>query len=125
VRGENVLYFNVQDKGVVTVTGCCHPGLLSLFSSPGNPRRVPGLRAYAGLHLSLFETWDRSTTSAGVKAFKPRRSRRTTAPAGSAEKAVTAGVPIVKGRTRTRPTSASRCGAASNAYLTNDDSVVF
>ena len=26
VRGENVLYFNVKDKGVVTVTGCCHPG---------------------------------------------------------------------------------------------------
>lgn len=29
VRGENVLYFNVKDKGIVTVTGCCHPGILS------------------------------------------------------------------------------------------------
>jgi 7,8-dihydropterin-6-yl-methyl-4-(beta-D-ribofuranosyl)aminobenzene 5'-phosphate synthase len=25
VRGENVMYFNVKDKGVVTVTGCCPP----------------------------------------------------------------------------------------------------
>ena len=29
VRGENVLYFNVKDKGIVTVTGGCHPGILS------------------------------------------------------------------------------------------------
>ena len=27
VRGENVLFVNVADKGIVTVTGCGHPGI--------------------------------------------------------------------------------------------------
>ena len=59
VRGENVLYFNVKDKGTVTVTGCCHPGILSLFSfAKQNFAGYQPYGAYGGLHLSLFETWD-------------------------------------------------------------------
>ncbi|MDD5205408.1 MAG: hypothetical protein PHS17_08300 [Desulfobacterales bacterium] len=29
VRGEQSLYFNVKDKGIVCVTGCCHQTILT------------------------------------------------------------------------------------------------
>jgi len=59
VRGENVLYFNVKDKGIVTVTGCCHPGVLSLFSyARKNFKGYQPYGCYGGLHITLFETWD-------------------------------------------------------------------
>lgn len=31
VQGEHALFFNVKDKGIVTVTGCCHMGVLNLM----------------------------------------------------------------------------------------------
>ena len=34
VRGENVLFVNVADKGIVTVTGCGHPGIMNLLGLP-------------------------------------------------------------------------------------------
>ncbi len=30
-RGEQVLYVNLEGKGIVTITGCCHPGVLPLL----------------------------------------------------------------------------------------------
>ncbi len=130
VRGENVLYFNVQDKGIVTITGCCHPGILSLFSfAKQNFAGYQPYGAYGGLHLSLFETWDPKFDDviAGVKAFKLQKVAANHCTGWLwAEKAAASGVPIVKGtdtyKTYKRQSLVAR---ASNAYLTNGDSVLF
>ena len=77
VRGENVLYFNVKDKGIVTVTGCCHPGVLSLFSyARKNFKGYKPYGCYGGLHITLFETWDPKFDDIikGVKAFKIQKT---------------------------------------------------
>lgn len=130
VRGENVLYFNVQDKGIVTVTGCCHPGILSLFSfARQNFGGYEPYGAYGGLHLSLFETWDPKFDDviAGVKAFKLKKVAANHCTGWLwAEKAAASGVPIVKGTdTYKSYKRQSLVARASNAYLTNGDSVVF
>jgi 7,8-dihydropterin-6-yl-methyl-4-(beta-D-ribofuranosyl)aminobenzene 5'-phosphate synthase len=130
VRGENVLYFNVQDKGIVTVTGCCHPGILSLFSfARQNFAGYEPYGAYGGLHLSLFETWDPKFDDviAGVKAFKLKKVAANHCTGWLwAEKAAANGVPMVKGTdTYKSYKRQSLVARASNAYLTNGDSVTF
>jgi 7,8-dihydropterin-6-yl-methyl-4-(beta-D-ribofuranosyl)aminobenzene 5'-phosphate synthase len=58
VRDENVLYVNVADKGIVTVTGCGHPGIMNLLGFARDNLAAPGLYGcYGGLHLSIFDTW--------------------------------------------------------------------
>ncbi|RJP24985.1 MAG: MBL fold metallo-hydrolase [Deltaproteobacteria bacterium] len=58
-RGEQVLYVNVEGKGIVTITGCCHPGVLGLLEYA--KERLEGFSAfhgvYGGLHISPFEEW--------------------------------------------------------------------
>ena len=50
---------------IVTVTGCCHPGILSLFSyARNNFEGYKPYGCYGGLHISLFETWSSMTTTA-------------------------------------------------------------
>jgi 7,8-dihydropterin-6-yl-methyl-4-(beta-D-ribofuranosyl)aminobenzene 5'-phosphate synthase len=130
VRGENVLYFNVKDKGVVTVTGCCHPGILSLFSyARANLKDYQPYGCYGGLHLSLFETWDPKFDDVitGVKTFQLKKVAANHCTGWLwAEKAAASGVPIVKGtdlfKTYKRQSAVAR---ASNVYLTNGDTVIF
>jgi hypothetical protein len=58
IRGENVLYFNVKDKGIVTVTGCGHPGIINLLNFARDTFKANRLYGcYGGLHLSIFDTW--------------------------------------------------------------------
>ncbi|MBI5523259.1 MAG: MBL fold metallo-hydrolase [Desulfarculus sp.] len=56
VRGEQSLYFNVQDKGIVCVTGCCHQGVTALLDFArqhlAGGQDLHGL--YGGLHLAPF-----------------------------------------------------------------------
>jgi 7,8-dihydropterin-6-yl-methyl-4-(beta-D-ribofuranosyl)aminobenzene 5'-phosphate synthase len=130
VRGENVLYFNVKDQGIVTVTGCCHPGILSLFSyARSSFKGYQPYGAYGGLHLSLFETWDPKFDDviAGVKAFQLKKVAANHCTGWLwAEKAAAAGVPIVKGTDRYKAYKRqSLVARASNAYLTNGDTVTF
>ncbi len=58
-RGEQVLYVNLEGKGIVTITGCCHPGVLGLLQYARDHfegfERFHGL--YGGLHISPFEEW--------------------------------------------------------------------
>jgi 7,8-dihydropterin-6-yl-methyl-4-(beta-D-ribofuranosyl)aminobenzene 5'-phosphate synthase len=130
VRGENVLYFNVKDKGIVTVTGCCHPGLLSLFSyARKNFKDYQPYGCYGGLHITLFETWDPKFDDIikGVKAFKIQKLACNHCTGWIwAEKAAAAGVPVVKGTNKYKTYKRqSTVATASNAFLTNGDSVVF
>ncbi|RMG60195.1 MAG: MBL fold metallo-hydrolase [Deltaproteobacteria bacterium] len=58
VQNEQVFYVDLAGKGVVTVTGCCHPGILDLLDRarslfPGKP--LHGV--YGGLHICPFDEW--------------------------------------------------------------------
>ena len=130
VRGENVLYFNVKDKGIVTVTGCCHPGILSLFSyARKNFKGYKPYGCYGGLHITLFETWDPKFDDIikGVKAFKIQKLACNHCTGWIwAEKAAAAGVPVVKGTNKYKSYKRqSTVATASNAFLTNGDTIVF
>ncbi len=131
VRGENVLYFNVKDKGIVTVTGCCHPGLLTLYSTARKEieggKKIYG--CYGGLHISLFENWDPKFDDIikGAKAFNPIQMGCNHCTGWIwAENAAKAGLPIVKGTdTYKSYPKQSSVAKASNVFLTNGDTVVF
>jgi len=130
VRGENVLYFNVKDKGIVTVTGCCHPGILTLFSHAR--RSFKGYQpygCYGGLHLTLFETWDPKFDDVirGVQSFKLSKVACNHCTGWLwAEKAAEAGVPIVKGTdTYKSYRRQSTVAKTSNVFLTNGDTITF
>jgi 7,8-dihydropterin-6-yl-methyl-4-(beta-D-ribofuranosyl)aminobenzene 5'-phosphate synthase len=130
VRGENVLYFNVKDKGIVTVTGCCHPGILSLFSyARKNFQGYKPYGCYGGLHISLFETWDPKFDDIikGVKAFKIQKLGCNHCTGWIwAEKAAAAGVPVVKGTDEYKSYKKySSVAKTSNVFLTNGDTVTF
>jgi 7,8-dihydropterin-6-yl-methyl-4-(beta-D-ribofuranosyl)aminobenzene 5'-phosphate synthase len=131
VRGESVIYVNVKDKGIVTVTGCCHPGLLTLYSTAR--RQIEGgdkiYGCYGGLHISLFENWDPKFDDIikGAKAFNPTKMGCNHCTGWIwAENAAKAGLPIVKG-TDTYKTYPRQSAVAkdSNVFLTNGDTVVF
>ncbi len=58
VKNELVLYVDLEGKGVVTITGCCHPGIIQLLEKgkelfPG--RQLHGV--YGGLHICPFDEW--------------------------------------------------------------------
>ena len=130
VRGENVLYFNVKDKGIVTVTGCCHPGILSLFSfARSNFEGYKPYGCYGGLHVSLFETWDPKFDDLikGVKSFQIAKMGCNHCTGWIfAEKADAAGIPIVKGTDKFKTyTRYSTVNKGNNVFLTNGDSIVF
>jgi 7,8-dihydropterin-6-yl-methyl-4-(beta-D-ribofuranosyl)aminobenzene 5'-phosphate synthase len=131
VRGENVIYVNIKNKGIVTVTGCCHPGILTLYSHAR--RNIKGgnkiYGCYGGLHISLFENWDPKFDDIikGCKAFKPKKMGCNHCTGWIwAEKAASAGLPIVKG-TNTYKTYPkwSTVAKSSNVFLTNGDTVIF
>lgn len=130
VRGENVIYFNIKDRGIVTVTGCCHPGILTLFSEAR--RQFKGYQpygCYGGLHLTLFETWDPKFDDVirGVKTFQLEKMACNHCTGWLwAEKAAEAGVPIVKGTNKYKEYKRQSTAAKeSNVFLTNGDSVTF
>jgi 7,8-dihydropterin-6-yl-methyl-4-(beta-D-ribofuranosyl)aminobenzene 5'-phosphate synthase len=130
VRGENVLYFNVKDKGIVTVTGCCHPGILSLFSyARKNFQGYKPYGCYGGLHITLFETWDPKFDDIikGVQGFKIQKLGCNHCTGWIwAEKAAAAGVPVVKGTDKYKTYKKySTVAKASNVFLTNGDTVTF
>ncbi len=100
IRGENVLYFNVRDKGIVTVTGCGHPGIMNWLNFARDTFNVDHLYGcYGGLHLSIFDTRKPGVRrhhrrGQGFQAWK-RWGNHCTGWMW-AEKAVTHGVPIIK-----------------------------
>ena len=130
VRGENVLFVNVAGKGIVTVTGCGHPGIMNLLVFAKDRLAAPGLYGcYGGLHLSVFDTWkpEFDTVIDEVKRLGMEKMGCNHCTGLMwAEKAATQGVPIVKGTDAYL--SYPKCRAhdeGSHAFLGNGDSVVF
>jgi 7,8-dihydropterin-6-yl-methyl-4-(beta-D-ribofuranosyl)aminobenzene 5'-phosphate synthase len=130
VRGENVLYVNVEDKGIVTVTGCGHPGVMSLLGFARERLAAPALYGcYGGLHLSLFDTWkpefDQIIDDIRHLGLAKMGCNHCTGWMW-AEKAATHGVPIIKGTDAylSYPKH-SAAAKGSHAFLGNGDSVSF
>ncbi len=130
VRGENVLYINVADKGIVTVTGCGHPGIMTLLSFARDRLSAPKLYGcYGGLHLSIFDTWKPEFDDIidEVKALGMTKMGCNHCTGWMwAEKAASHGVPIIKGTDAYLgyPKRSTAAGG-SHAFLGNGDSVTF
>jgi 7,8-dihydropterin-6-yl-methyl-4-(beta-D-ribofuranosyl)aminobenzene 5'-phosphate synthase len=122
IQGEHGLFFHIKDKGLVTVTGCCHMGVLNLIkygreNIQGSPRPY-GL--YGGLHICPFEQWDTKMDQVitGLAAMKLEvvAANHCTGMI-SIEKMIEAGIPVVRGT--------ARHGSKSDLYVGNGDEVVF
>jgi len=130
VRGENVLYVNVADKGIVTVTGCGHPGIMNLLGFAQAKLAAPGLYGcYGGLHLSIFDTWkpEFDEIIEQVKSLGMTKMGCNHCTGWMwAEKAATHGVPIIKGTDAYLGyPKRSAQAKGSHAFLGNGDSVTF
>lgn len=58
VKNEQMLSFNLEDKGFVTITGCCHPGVNAMMEYVKNNYGDNLFGLYGGLHISLLEDWN-------------------------------------------------------------------
>ena len=123
VYGEQSLYFNVEDKGLVSATGCCHQGIIQFASTAINEieyekNTLHGI--YGGLHISPFDDWDPKyddlVFSLGDYGFEKIGCNHCTGLL-TANKFVSAGLPVVKGT--------ARYGSKDTAYLGNGDTIEF
>jgi 7,8-dihydropterin-6-yl-methyl-4-(beta-D-ribofuranosyl)aminobenzene 5'-phosphate synthase len=122
VQGKHLLFFNVKDKGLVTVTGCCHMGVVNLLkfgqeNIQGTPKPY-GL--YGGLHIAPFEQWDEKLNPviSGMEAMNLQKVAANHCTGIVAiEKMIAANIPVVQGT--------AKYGSKSNLYMGNGDVVVF
>lgn len=122
VLGEQGLVFNVKDKGLVAVTGCCHMGIIS-FLEEIKHRVKGGDKIYGiqgGLHISPFEDWDpqyddliKALPGYGVETLGCNHCTGYL----TAEKMVLAGLPVVQGTARFK--------SKRKLFLGNGDQIVF
>ncbi|MCK9230178.1 MAG: MBL fold metallo-hydrolase [Syntrophales bacterium] len=133
VRGENVMYFKIKDKGYVTVTGCCHPGILTLFNYSRRNFKDgdKNYGCYGGLHISPFEDWDPRMDDLiqGLKAMKMTKIGCNHCTGWIwAEKAAREGLAIVEGTDKNlsyKKVGTLARAKTSNVYLGNGDDIVF
>jgi 7,8-dihydropterin-6-yl-methyl-4-(beta-D-ribofuranosyl)aminobenzene 5'-phosphate synthase len=121
VFGEQSLFFNVKDKGLVTVTGCCHQGILQFASTAIRTVQAKKLYGiYGGLHVSPFDEWDPKYDDL-VAVFKKWGFEKVgcnhCTGVLTAKKLIEAGVAVVQGTARN--------GSKDRAYLGNGDQIVF
>jgi len=121
VFGEQSLFFNVKDKGLVTVTGCCHQGILQFASTAQRAVETKKLYGiYGGLHVSPFDEWDPKYDDL-VAVFKSWGFEKVgcnhCTGILTAKKLIEAGVGVVKGTARN--------GTKDPAYLGNGDTILF
>lgn len=121
VFGEQAFVFNVKDKGIVLVTGCCHMGIITYMETI-RKKIKGGEKVYAvqgGLHISPFEDWDPQYDDLvlalhkyGVRHIGANHCTGFIA----VEKMIAAKLPVVKGT--------SRHMTKRDIYLGNGDSLV-
>ena len=123
VRGEQILYFNVKDKGLVIVTGCCHCGIKSAIdfaktNIATETGRFHGL--FGGMHISALEVWsptaDQMLDSIQGAQFDVIGSNHCTG-IMAVEKMLERGFPVAMG--------SANFGSKSNRYIGNGDSLSF
>jgi len=121
VFGEQAFVFNVKDKGLVLVTGCCHMGIISYMEAV-RQKVKGGEKIYAvqgGLHISPFEDWDPQYDDL-ILAFNKYGVQKIGANHCTgyitAEKMIKAGLPMVRGTARNM--------SKRDIYLGNGDELV-
>jgi len=123
VRGEQILFFNVKDKGIVIVTGCGHCGIQSAIDFARKnivtqTGKFHGL--FGGLHISALEVWspaaDQMLDAIEGAQFSKIASNHCTGIA-AVEKMLARNFPMVSG--------SANFGSKSNRYIGNGDSIVF
>jgi 7,8-dihydropterin-6-yl-methyl-4-(beta-D-ribofuranosyl)aminobenzene 5'-phosphate synthase len=123
VYGEQSLYFNIKDKGLVSVTGCCHQSIIQFAETAFKEIKYENdnlYGVYGGLHISPFEDWDPKyddlVISLGKYGFEKVGCNHCTGIV-CAKKFIAAGYPVVKGTARYR--------SKDIAYLGNGDKISF
>jgi 7,8-dihydropterin-6-yl-methyl-4-(beta-D-ribofuranosyl)aminobenzene 5'-phosphate synthase len=120
VDGENVLYANLQDRGMAMVTGCGHGGVLNLLDYARRTftggERIHAI--YGGLHISPLEDWDEAReqiigalSGYGIAKVACNHCTGRTA----VEKMLALGLPVVQG--------SARHGSQTNLFVGNGDVV--
>jgi 7,8-dihydropterin-6-yl-methyl-4-(beta-D-ribofuranosyl)aminobenzene 5'-phosphate synthase len=123
VYGEQSLYFNVKDKGLISVTGCCHQGIIRFAKTAYEEIKYENDQLYGiygGLHISPFNDWDPKyddlVISLGKYDFQKIGCNHCTGIV-CAKKFIKAGYPVVEGTARYR--------SQDKAYLGNGDKIQF
>ncbi|MCG8509772.1 MAG: MBL fold metallo-hydrolase [Rhodospirillales bacterium] len=123
VYGEQSLYFNVADKGLVSVTGCCHQGIIRFAETAIKEIKYEkdsfhGI--YGGLHISPFDDWDPKYDDLVISLrnydFDKIGCNHCTGVL-CAKKFISAGYPVVEGTAQHR--------SKDKAYLGNGDVITF
>lgn len=122
IQGEQSIYANLEGKGVVCVTGCCHQTILKFadyaVENLAAGDRLHGL--YGGLHIAPFgplkpEQEEMVRAMGGYGFGKIACNHCTGLPA--VEMMTKLGYPVVKGT--------GRFGSESDLYVGNGDTVTF
>lgn len=123
VFGETSLAFNIKDRGLVLISGCCHQGILKFADFAYTNLKYDNDKfygIYGGLHISPFEDWDPKyddlVISLGQWGFERIGCNHCTGHL-TAKKFIEAGYPVVRGTARFR--------SASKDYLGNGDKITF
>lgn len=122
VFGEQALVFNVKDKGLCLVTGCCHMGIISYLehikATIKGGDKVYGIQG--GLHISPFEDWDPQYDDLvlalphyGIEKLGCNHCTGYV----TAEKMIAAGLPVVRGTARFK--------SKRDIYMGNGDEIFF
>lgn len=121
VVGEQTLYFNIKDKGLVGATGCCHGGVIDFLEFGKNSLRAEKIHAiYGGLHIAPFEGLDKKTEDviAKLKEYGLEKIACNHCTGHSAvEKMIQMGYPIVHG--------SGKYGSQTSKFLGNGDRIKF
>jgi len=122
VRGEESLYFNVKDIGMVLVTGCCHQNSIT-FADFAIDKIEGGdnmYGIYGGLHIAPFGPMNKDrefiVKEMGKYNFKKVACNHCTGEV-AVKRMIELGYPVVRGR--------GRFGSKSDLYIANGDVVKF
>jgi 7,8-dihydropterin-6-yl-methyl-4-(beta-D-ribofuranosyl)aminobenzene 5'-phosphate synthase len=123
VFGEQSMFFNIKDKGLVSVTGCCHQGIIQFCDTAYKELKYDNDKLhgiYGGLHISPFEDWDPKyddlVISLGNYGFEKIGCNHCTGLL-CAKKFIDRGYPVVQGTARFR--------TKDKSYLGNGDVISF
>jgi 7,8-dihydropterin-6-yl-methyl-4-(beta-D-ribofuranosyl)aminobenzene 5'-phosphate synthase len=122
VRGEESLFFNVKDKGMVCVTGCCHQSILT-FADFAQEKILGGDKmygVYGGLHIAPFGPMNpqREHIVKGMAKYNFEKIACNHCTGEVAvKKMIDLGYPVVRGT--------ARFGSKSDLYIGNGDEVFF
>jgi 7,8-dihydropterin-6-yl-methyl-4-(beta-D-ribofuranosyl)aminobenzene 5'-phosphate synthase len=123
VYGEQSIYANVQDHGLISITGCCHQGIIQFAETAIKEVKYEKDQLYGiygGLHISPFEDWDPKYDDLVISlkkyGFRKIGCNHCTG-LTCAKKFVESGYPVIKGTARFRTKETS--------YLGNGDKIGF